>query len=924
MKLSTRFALAIGALVIATAGTVGVLAYRSVAAIAIPRTLLRADAHVRALARDLATLTASAQSDLLGFRRGMALLEIVRLSAGSSNTPIAVRDDWRDRVALRLAVELEARPNYSQYRLIGVADGGREIIRVERNVVSGLVRIAPDADLHSEAEQDYFRQTITAPRDSVVVSPVEFEPEPGVAETGKIPVVRVSSTIYSPDGQPFGIFVITIDMRPAFATIAAAARPDTALYVVNAGGEYLAGSGARPASGRAGKPFRIQDAFRALGPAMATGEQQPAVIEDRDGTRFGVALASVRLGDGPRLSVMEAIPEDKIVGVAMTAIRDSSLLGGILAVLGASILAFLLARTLTRPLRQLTVAVSGFGQGRPLAVPSGAGGEIGLLARAFEQMAGEVSEKTAAIRRDAAVFDTIMTSMGEAVLMVDQRGQIIYENNTCRDVLKPPPGISGSDWSNAYELVLPDGITPLPYEMWPITRCLQGEQLDRFEAIYRARGDGKKMHVMGSATPVRDAAGTLTGAILVFRDVTEAKEIERQLQQSQKLDALGQLTGGVAHDFNNMLTVISGVSEILAESMTDPELRRLARLMDQAAARGAELTRHLLSFARRQPLEPRDVDVNALVIGTAQLLRPTLGEQIEIESMLGEDVCPAHIDPSQLSAALLNLAVNARDAMPRGGKLTLETSNVTLDEAYAKNNLDIEPGVYVLIAVSDTGTGIPAALREKVFEPFFTTKEIGRGTGLGLSMVYGFVKQSNGHIKIYSEEGYGTTIKLYLPQAHAQAALVAAAPAITGGGETILVVEDDPLVREFAVAQLRSLGYATVTAANGALALAQVESGTPFDLLFTDVIMPGGMNGRQLADQIAKRVPELKVLYTSGYAENAIVHHGRLDPGVLLLAKPYRKADLARMVRAAVEKDSAEVHGETMKKVQPAGIRRQG
>jgi signal transduction histidine kinase/ActR/RegA family two-component response regulator len=491
-------------------------------------------------------------------------------------------------------------------------------------------------------------------------------------------------------------------------------------------------------------------------------------------------------------------------------------------------------------------------------------------------------------------------------------------------VLKPPPGISGSDWSNAYELVLPDGITPLPYETWPITRCLRGEHLGRFEAIYRARGDGKKMHVMGSATPVRDAAGTLTGAILVFRDVTEAKEIERQLQQSQKLDALGQLTGGVAHDFNNMLTVISGVSEILAESMTDPELRRLARLMDQAAARGAELTRHLLSFARRQPLEPRDVDVNALVIGTAQLLRPTLGEQIEIESMLGEDVCPAHIDPSQLSAALLNLAVNARDAMPRGGKLTLETSNVTLDEAYAKNNLDIEPGVYVLIAVSDTGTGIPAALREKVFEPFFTTKEIGRGTGLGLSMVYGFVKQSNGHIKIYSEEGYGTTIKLYLPQAHAQAALVAAAPAITGGGETILVVEDDPLVREFAVAQLRSLGYATVTAANGALALAQVESGTPFDLLFTDVIMPGGMNGRQLADQIAKRVPELKVLYTSGYAENAIVHHGRLDPGVLLLAKPYRKADLARMVRAAVEKDSAEVHGETMKKVQPAGIRRQG
>jgi CheY-like chemotaxis protein len=329
----------------------------------------------------------------------------------------------------------------------------------------------------------------------------------------------------------------------------------------------------------------------------------------------------------------------------------------------------------------------------------------------------------------------------------------------------------------------------------------------------------------------------------------------------------------------------------------------IAKLIDEAAGRGAELTKHLLAFARRQPLQPRNVDVNTLVLDTARLLRPTLGEHIEIESMLGNDTEPAHIDPSQLSTALLNLAVNARDAMTDGGKLTLETSNVVLDEAYAQNNPGAQPGAYVMIAVSDTGTGIPASVRDKVFEPFFTTKDVGKGTGLGLSMVYGFVKQSNGHIKIYTEEGYGTTIKLYLPRADTQAEMLPATETIKGGTETILVVEDDAMVRGFVVTQLRSLGYRTCAAASGAAALTEVDSGASFDLLFTDVIMPGGMNGRQLADAVLQRRPGIKVLYTSGYTENAIVHHGRLDAGVFLLPKPYRKSELARMVRAALCSD---------------------
>ncbi|WFU15854.1 ATP-binding protein [Bradyrhizobium sp. CB3481] len=385
----------------------------------------------------------------------------------------------------------------------------------------------------------------------------------------------------------------------------------------------------------------------------------------------------------------------------------------------------------------------------------------------------------------------------------------------------------------------------------------------------------------------------------------EKEATEAKVRQAQKMEAIGQLTGGVAHDFNNILTVITGTIEILADAVKDrPHLTQITNLMGGAAARGAELTKHLLAFSRRQPLQPRNTDVNALVIEAARLLRPTLGEHIEIESMLAYDSAPALIDPSQLSTAILNLALNARDAMPDGGKLTLETKNVVLDENYARQNSEVKPGNYVMIAVSDTGEGIPSNLLEKVFEPFFTTKEAGKGSGLGLSMVYGFARQSNGHIKIYSEVGHGTSVKLYLPQA---ATVGAEEPASATGSyagehsdETILIVEDDPLVRQYVLAQINRFGFRTLAAGNAAEALALIDGAQRIDLLFTDVMLPGGVNGRQLATEAVKRRPGLKVLYTSGYAENALVHHGRLDPGVLLLPKPYVSADLARMLLTAL------------------------
>jgi signal transduction histidine kinase len=388
------------------------------------------------------------------------------------------------------------------------------------------------------------------------------------------------------------------------------------------------------------------------------------------------------------------------------------------------------------------------------------------------------------------------------------------------------------------------------------------------------------------------------------RMLDEKSTADLQLRQAQKMEAVGQLTGGIAHDLNNILTVITGTIEILAEAVADrPELAAIAKMIDEAAGRGADLTQRLLAFARKQPLQPREVDVNSLVIEASNLLRPALGEHVEVHMLLAGDASHALIDPSQLTNAILNLALNARDAMPDGGKLTIETCNVSLDSNYASMNNDVIAGNYVMVAVTDSGHGIPASILDHVFEPFFTTKDVDKGSGLGLSMVYGFVKQSNGHIKIYSEEGHGTTVRIYLPQVSGDARPFedkAGDSGIEGGHETILVVEDDNLVRTFVVGQIESLGYATLAAVNATEAMGIIDSPQHIDLLFTDMIMPGSMNGRQLADTALQRRAALKILFTSGYSNEAIIHHGHLDAGVLLLAKPYRRSDLARMIRAAL------------------------
>jgi signal transduction histidine kinase/CHASE3 domain sensor protein/CheY-like chemotaxis protein len=510
------------------------------------------------------------------------------------------------------------------------------------------------------------------------------------------------------------------------------------------------------------------------------------------------------------------------------------------------------------------------------------------------------------LRRSASVLQSTFNSMAEAVLVIDTRGAVVLSNAAADQMLRYREGMTVNHLRKLSVVYQSDGSTPLPPGEMPAARALRGEQFDGKEIIARPTSGRDPVHLVVSGRPLHDASGAISGAALVYHNITAARETERQLQQAQKLDAIGKLTGGIAHDFNNMLTVIAGTTETLVASLQhQPDLLSVATLIDDAAKRCAELIKQLLAFARKQPLQPRNVDINSTVLDIAKLLRPTLGEQIEIETILEREVTTSHIDPSQLANSILNMAINARDAMPNGGKLLLETQNVLLDEAYAEANAEVQPGRYVMLAVTDTGTGMPAEVRDKVFEPFFTTKEVAKGSGLGLSMVYGFVKQSGGHIKVYSEEGHGTTIRLYLPPAHGHAETVISAVApISGGAETILVVEDDSLVRNFVIAQLHSLGYKTIAAADSRAALVHVESGQPFDLLFTDVIMPGGMTGRELAVEVAKRRPGMKVLYTSGYTDNAIMHHGRLDEGVLLLTKPYRRPQLAQMVRLALRAET--------------------
>ncbi|MBP0114958.1 PAS domain S-box protein [Bradyrhizobium vignae] len=390
----------------------------------------------------------------------------------------------------------------------------------------------------------------------------------------------------------------------------------------------------------------------------------------------------------------------------------------------------------------------------------------------------------------------------------------------------------------------------------------------------------------------------------IVHDLTARKLTEQQLQQAQKMETVGQLSGGIAHDFNNLLTVIIGNAEHLSEQLKErPDLRRFADDICQSGERGAELTQRLLAFSRRQLLQPQTIDCRSLLDSMFKLLKRTLREDIEIRTTSGPGTILAFADRAQLESAVLNLALNAQDAMPSGGHLTLSTELAAIDDDYRALHPEVAPGAYALISVTDDGEGMTADVTARVFEPFFTTKEVGKGSGLGLSMVYGFAKQSGGHVAIYSEAGLGTTVRIYLPRANAgqsQPDLPDSEAAAPRGYETILIVEDDPFVRSSVIRRVEALGYRVIAAVKGKDALQQLRSDPSIDLLFTDVVMPGGMSGWELADQARRVRPGLPVLFTSGYALETLVEQGRAQAQAIVLTKPYRKADLAERLRDAL------------------------
>jgi PAS domain S-box-containing protein len=427
---------------------------------------------------------------------------------------------------------------------------------------------------------------------------------------------------------------------------------------------------------------------------------------------------------------------------------------------------------------------------------------------------------------------------------------------------------------------------------------------------WRVRKDGSRFWASVVINAIRSADGKHIGFAKITRDLTERRAADERARQAQKMEAIGHLTGGVAHDFNNLLMVIVGNLETVQRKLNDipvdiPRLARSAENAMRGARRAESLTQRLLAFSRQQPLDPRPLDLGRTIPGMSDMLRRTLGEQVSIETVLGGGTWRALADPNQLELAVLNLAVNARDAMPDGGKLTLETANVYLDEKYTSTQNEVVPGQYVMIAITDNGSGMTDEVKAKAFDPFFTTKDVGHGTGLGLSQVYGFIKQSRGHVKIYTELGEGTTIKLYLPRAHAvpdEVEYEHGKILVRGRkNETVLVVEDDPDVRAYSCDTLSELGYDVLSAGTGAAGLGVLDSNPAIRVLFTDVGLPGGMNGRQLADEARRRRPHLKVLFTTGYARNAIVHDGRLDAGVDLITKPFSQAALAEKLRDIID-----------------------
>jgi PAS domain S-box-containing protein len=771
---------------------------------------------------------------------------------------------------------------------IGVLNAG--VIRPDGTLFCDALPVNPGS---TAQDRPWFRDAVAS--DAMAVGGYQ------IGRSTHKPSINLALAVRNPAGERMVAFA-ALDLAWLQATLLNGTELPQASYmmVLDRTGTVVAGSPrvermiGKPTSGT---PF-----------AEVAGLGKPEYLEtEEDGVPVLAAVRPVALGDDADLFVVMAMPVPAITAGPLAHFYFNLAIVVATAALVIVLGWYIADRSVGQPIARISASVARLGGGAA-GTRIGAFGnvaEIAALGRGFDAMASDLEERNetlaAAIRDLRSANDRL-----NAVIMASPAAIICLDRN-CDVTLWNPAAERIFGWSAAEALGKRHPVVP-PAE-WDhfisrFDRTLAGDSIIG-ERGTRWTKDGALLDITFNSAPLRDDRGEKVGVLYVVNDLTAQVETERQLQQAQKMESIGQLTGGVAHDFNNLLGVAIGNLELVIELSRDAAVLEFAQAALDACLRGGELTRQLLAFSRRQPLRPEPIEPAETVRAIARLLDRALGDTVTLRFQVPGGLWRIIADPTQLESAILNLAVNARDAMPNGGTLLIEMENARLEAQSIGWDDEVKPGDYVQISVSDTGTGMPPEVMARAFDPFFTTKEFGRGTGLGLSMVYGFTKQSGGHIRIYSEPDRGTTIKLWLPRASREMAgqkdgNQAAGDPAPRGTETILVVEDNASIRKVVTRQLTGLGYVAVEAGDGPAALAILKARHDIDLLFTDVMMPGGMDGRALAREAAALRPGLRVLYTSGFSESLGTHQDGSPAEEPLLSKPYLKQQLAERIRAVL------------------------